>query len=196
MELKERHARTVRMTGEEGLARLAGAKVIIIGNGGVGSYAAEAIARAGVGSITLMDGDVVVPSNLNRQLVALTSTIGMNKAEVMAERIRDIDPDKEVISLARFYRTDDDLDLSQYDWVVDAIDDVDAKTALIRNAVCNNVNIIRYLDVNNNNESNNNNYNNNIERKIYVEGISNKFNENNYSNHVSFDRLNINSKTT
>lgn len=140
--MNERYARTVKMTGEDGLARLIRAKVIIIGNGGVGSYAAEALARAGIGSITLMDGDVVVPSNLNRQLVALTSTLGRNKAEVMAERIRDIDPDTEVISLARFYRTDDDLDLTQYTWVVDAIDDVDAKTALIRNAVNNNVNII------------------------------------------------------
>lgn len=142
MNLSERNARTVKMTGEEGLLNLAKAKVLIIGNGGVGSYAAEAIARAGVGNITLMDGDVVVPSNLNRQLVALTSTLGRNKAEVMAERIKDIDPDAEVTCLARFYRTDDDLDLTQYDWVVDAIDDVDAKTALIRNAVSNNVNII------------------------------------------------------
>ena len=138
----ERHARTVKLTGEEGLKRLSEARVIIIGNGGVGSYAAEALARAGVGSITLMDGDVVVPSNLNRQLVALTSTLGRNKAEVMADRIRDIDPDKEVISLPRFYRTDDDLDLTQYTWVDDAIDDVYAKTMLIRNAINNTVNII------------------------------------------------------
>ena len=138
----ERHARTVKLTGEVGLKRLSEARVIIFGYGGVGSYAADAIARAGVGSITLMDGDVVVPSNLNRQLVALTSTLGRNKAEVMADRIRDIDPDKEVISLPRFYRTDDDLDLTQYTWVVDAIDDVYAKTMLIRNAINNNVNII------------------------------------------------------
>ncbi len=140
--MDERYARTIKMTGEEGLARLIRSKVIIIGNGGVGSYAAEALARTGIGSITLMDGDVVAPSNLNRQLVALTSTLGRNKAEVMAERIRDIDPETEVISLARFYRPDDELDLTQYTWVVDAIDDIDAKTALIRNAVHNNVNII------------------------------------------------------
>jgi len=137
-----RHTRTAQMIGAEGVNRLLGSSVIIIGIGGVGSFAAEAIARAGVGRITLMDGDVVMPSNLNRQLVALTSTLGRNKAEVMAERIRDIHPEAEVEHLSRFYRTDDDLDLTQYDWVVDAIDDVDAKTSLIRNALNSNVKII------------------------------------------------------
>ena len=119
------------MTGEDGLARLRAASVIIIGNGGVGSYAAEAIVRAGVGHVTFMDGDAAAPSNLNRQLVALTSTLGRNKAEIMAERARDIDPDTEITALPRFYREDDDLDLTQYDWIIDAIDDVNAKTALI-----------------------------------------------------------------
>ena len=132
--MDERHSRTVKITGEEGLRRLREARVLIVGVGGVGSYAAEAIARAGIGSITLMDGDTVQKSNLNRQLVALTSTLGMNKAEVMAARIRDIDPDTEVTALPRFYRTDDDLDLGAYDWIVDAIDDVYSKTALICNA--------------------------------------------------------------
>ena len=139
---ESRHLRTVKLIGEEALARLRSSRVLIVGIGGVGSYAAEAIARAGAGSITLMDGDEVAPSNLNRQLVALTSTVGRNKAEVMAERIRDIDPETEVSVLARFYRTDDELDLTLYDWVVDAIDDVDAKTALICNAVSRGVNII------------------------------------------------------
>lgn len=140
--MNERHSRTIKILGEEGLRKLIAARVIIIGNGGVGSYAAEALARIGIGSITVMDGDVVAESNLNRQIVALTSTIGKNKAEVMAERIRDINPDAEVTSLARFYRPDDDLDLTQYDWVVDAIDDVNSKTALIRSAIDNKVNII------------------------------------------------------
>ena len=130
----ERYSRTVKITGEDGLKRLREASVLIVGVGGVGSYAAEAIARAGVGHITLMDGDTVQPSNLNRQLVALTSTLGMNKAEVMAERIRDIDPDTEVTALARFYKEDDSLDLSTFDWIIDAIDDVNAKTALIKTA--------------------------------------------------------------
>ena len=90
--MDDRYSRTRKLIGEEGLAQLKASSVLIVGVGGVGSYAAEAVARAGVGNITLMDGDTVQPSNLNRQLVALTSTIGRNKAEVMAERIRDIDP--------------------------------------------------------------------------------------------------------
>ena len=132
--MDERYSRTVKMTGEEGLAKLRAAKVLIVGVGGVGSYAAEAIGRAGVGHITLMDGDSVQPSNLNRQLVALTSTLGRNKAEVMAERVKDIDPGTEVTALARFYREDDELDLTAFDWIIDAIDDVNAKTALIKTA--------------------------------------------------------------
>ena len=137
-----RHSRTVKMIGEEGLERLRRASVLIIGVGGVGSYAAEAVARAGTGRITLMDGDVVALSNINRQLVALTSTVGRNKAEVMAERVRDISPDAEVTAVAGFYRSDDDIDVTSYDWVIDAIDDVDAKTKLIVNCVRHGVNII------------------------------------------------------
>ena len=140
--MEERYSRTARLIGEEGIRRLREASVLVMGVGGVGSYAAEAIARAGVGHITLMDGDTVQPSNLNRQLVALISTLGRNKAEVMADRIRDIDPDTEVTALPRFYRTDDDLDLEAFDWVVDAIDDVDAKTALICRAKELGVNIV------------------------------------------------------
>ena len=137
-----RHTRTKKLIGEEGLEKLRSSSVLIVGVGGVGSYAAEAIARAGVGRITIMDGDSVQPSNLNRQLVALTSTLGRNKAEVMAERIRDIDPETEVTALARFYEEDDVLDLTSYDWVIDAIDSVIAKTSLIETAVNKGVNII------------------------------------------------------
>ena len=140
--MNERDSRTIKLIGEDGLARLKASSVLIVGNGGVGSYAAEAIARAGIGSITLMDGDTVQPSNINRQLVALTSTLGRNKAEVMAERIRDIDPDADVTAIARFYEVDDTLDLTAYDWVIDAIDSVIAKTALIKTAVENEVNIV------------------------------------------------------
>ena len=128
---EERYSRTLKLIGQEGLAKLRAARVIVIGCGGVGSYAAEACTRAGIGHLTFMDGDTVAQSNLNRQLVALTSTIGRNKAEVMAARARDIDPETDVTALGRFYRTGDELDLTQYDWVIDAIDDVDAKTALI-----------------------------------------------------------------
>jgi tRNA A37 threonylcarbamoyladenosine dehydratase len=142
MGMNDRDSRTIKLIGEEGLSLLKDSSVLIVGVGGVGSYAAEAVARAGVGRITLMDGDIVQPSNLNRQLVALTSTLGRNKAEVMAERIRDINPEAEVTALARFYEEDDALDLTEYDWIIDAIDSVIAKTALIKTAVEKDVNIV------------------------------------------------------
>lgn len=140
--MEDRYTRTRKLIGDEGIGLLKASSVLVVGVGGVGSYAAEAVARAGVGKVTLMDGDSVQPSNLNRQLVALTSTIGKNKAEVMAERIRDIDPGTEVTAIARFYEEDDELDLTAYDWVIDAIDSVFAKTALIKTAIDNGVNIV------------------------------------------------------
>ena len=142
MGMNDMDSRTIKLIGEEGLSLLKTSSVLIVGVGGVGSYAAEAVARAGVGRITLMDGDIVQPSNLNRQLVALTSTLGRNKAEVMAERIRDINPEAEVTALARFYEEDDALDLTEYDWIIDAIDSVNAKTALIKTAVEKDANIV------------------------------------------------------
>lgn len=140
--MDERHARTVKITGKEGLAKLNAARVLIVGIGGVGSYASEAVARGGVGHIALMDGDTVQPSNLNRQLVALTSTLGKNKAEVMAARIKDINPGTEVTAVSRFYKEDDELDLTTFDWIIDAIDDVNAKTALIKSAKEKGVSIV------------------------------------------------------
>ena len=133
------------MVGQSGLERLGASRLLIVGVGGVGSYAAEAIARGGIGFITVMDGDEVAPSNLNRQLVALTSTLGRNKAEVMAERIRDINPSAVVEALPYFYKRDDDgsnPDLTRYDWIIDCIDDVDAKVQLIKTAVNQGINII------------------------------------------------------
>lgn len=140
--MNERYSRTLKLIGEEGLSRLKNSSVLIVGVGGVGSFAAEAIARAGVGNITVMDGDTVQPSNLNRQLIALTSTLGRNKAEVMAERINDINPETSVTALARFYKEDDELDITAFDWIIDAIDSVDAKTALIKTAIEKDVNIV------------------------------------------------------
>ncbi len=128
----ERYRRTVALIGEEKQNRLNEAKVLIMGVGGVGSYAAEAIARAGIGTITVMDGDEVAESNMNRQLVALSSTVGRPKAEVAAERLRDINPDAEVRAVCAFYKSENDIDVTAYDYVVDAIDDVDAKVLLIR----------------------------------------------------------------
>lgn len=148
--MENRDARTIQMVGEAGMAKLKEAKVLIVGVGGVGSYAAEAISRAGVGTVTVMDGDQVAASNLNRQLVALASTIGKNKALVMAERIKDINPECIATAIPEFYRPElqavgsasAEPDLASYDWIIDAIDDVDAKVALIKNAQAAGVNII------------------------------------------------------
>lgn len=108
--------------------------MLVVGLGGVGAYAAEMIARAGVGRMTVADADTVSVSNINRQLVALRSTVGRPKAEVLAERLRDINPELELTVLNRFIRDEETyalLDAARYDYVVDAIDTLSPKLALI-----------------------------------------------------------------
>jgi len=128
--------RTRIVVGEEGVARLAGARVLLAGLGGVGAFAAEALARAGIGHLTLADFDLVAPSNLNRQLVALHSTLGRPKIEVMAERIRDINPDCDLVVVQRFLHGDEmpDLLAPGYHYLLDAIDALTSKLALIEAA--------------------------------------------------------------
>ena len=140
--MEDRYSRTEKLIGSEGVEKLKSASVLVMGCGGVGSYVAEAVARAGIGSITLMDGDEAVESNQNRQLVALTSTIGRNKAEIMAERCRDINPDADIKAVPEFYKSKEDLEISTFDWIIDAIDDVDAKVELIKNAKEQGIDII------------------------------------------------------
>lgn len=126
------HSRTAALIGEGGLARLQNARVAVFGIGGVGGHLAEALARAGVGHIHLIDRDTVSLSNINRQAVALHSTVGRPKAEVMAERIRDINPACEVESSVCFYLPENahEFDLSRYDFVADCVDTVAAKLEL------------------------------------------------------------------
>ena len=131
--MKEQLSRTALLLGEEALNRLSGARVAVFGIGGVGGHAAEALARSGIGALDLIDDDVVALSNLNRQIVALHSTLGQPKAEVMAARVRDIDPAIEVRALRCFFMPEnaDTFDFTSYDYVVDAIDTVTAKLELI-----------------------------------------------------------------
>ncbi len=131
--IKEQLSRTVQLIGEKAVDRLIRSRIIIFGIGGVGSFAAEALCRAGIGYITLVDGDVVSASNINRQLIALTSTIGQPKAEVMKSRMLDINPEAQIHALNLFYdaSTADQIDLSAYDYVIDAIDSVSSKLLLI-----------------------------------------------------------------
>jgi tRNA A37 threonylcarbamoyladenosine dehydratase len=120
------------LLGEEAVHRLIGARVAIFGVGGVGGYVAEALARAGIGALDLIDSDTVSVSNINRQIIALHSTVGRPKVEVMAERIRDINPDCRVRTFPLFYlpETADQFDFSDYDYIADAIDTVSAKIDL------------------------------------------------------------------
>jgi len=126
--------RTSLLIGDSGIKRLQNASVIIIGLGGVGSYAAEGLSRSGIGHLTLVDRDRVEASNINRQLPALHSTIGRFKCEVMAERIRDINPHIDLRVLAMEYTPDTaDTILDQpYNFVVDAIDSLSDKIHLIK----------------------------------------------------------------
>ena len=125
-------SRTRILVGDAPLERLRQAKVAVFGVGGVGGYCVEALARAGIGTLHLYDDDTVSESNLNRQIIALHSTLGQAKAEVMARRVLDINPGCQVVPIRLFYlpETAGAVDLSQYDYVVDAVDTVAAKLEL------------------------------------------------------------------
>ena len=126
--------RTEMLLGKEALATLARCRVAVFGVGGVGGYAVEVLARSGVGALDLYDSDVVNETNINRQIIATTSTIGRYKVDVAAERVCDINPDCKVQGFKMFYVVSnaDEVDLSQYDYVVDCIDTVSAKMELVR----------------------------------------------------------------
>ena len=130
--------RTELLLGKEKLDLLRQAHVLVVGLGGVGAYAAEMIARAGVGRMTIADADTVAPSNIIRQLVALHSTVGRQKAEVLADRLRDINPAIGLTIVNRYIRDEETytlLDAAAYDFVVDAIDTLSPKLALIKGAL-------------------------------------------------------------
>ena len=134
--MQDEFSRTRLLLGFEAVERLNHCRVAVFGVGGVGSYAAEALARSGVGALDLVDSDRVALSNLNRQLIALHSTIGQYKVDVAAARIRDINPRCRVTVHPIFYlpETQDQFDFTRYDYIVDAVDTVKAKLALIENA--------------------------------------------------------------
>lgn len=134
--MADQYSRTRLLLGEDGIQRLRNARVILFGLGGVGGYTAEALARSGIGHIDLVDDDTVSLTNLNRQMLALHSTIGKYKVDVAADRIQDIDPAIEVRTYKTFFlpETEDQFDFGQYDYVIDAIDTVTGKLALIAKA--------------------------------------------------------------
>ncbi len=125
--------RSLPLFGEKGIEKLNSASVVVFGVGGVGSWCAEALARCGVGSITVIDGDVVSETNRNRQLIALNSTVDKPKAELCAARLRDINPSCKATAKTLFYSAEakDEIDLSSFDYVADCIDTVTSKILLI-----------------------------------------------------------------
>ena len=132
----DRFSRTQLIFGKEAMDKLKGARVAVFGIGGVGGYTVEALARSGVGAIDIIDDDKVCLTNINRQIIATTKTVGKYKVDVAKERIEDINPDCKVTAFKTFYmpETADQFDFTQYDYVVDAIDTVTGKIALIENA--------------------------------------------------------------
>lgn len=136
--------RTRLLIGDDPLTKLSSAKVAVFGVGGVGGFCVESLARAGIGTLHLYDDDTISESNLNRQLIALHSTIGRPKVEVMAQRVLDINPSCNVKAFPMFYLPEnaDQVDLSQYDYVVDAIDTVAAKLELAVRCTARNIPII------------------------------------------------------
>lgn len=142
-------SRTELILGKENIIKLANSKVAIFGIGGVGSYAVEGIARCGVGKFILVDGDVVVQSNLNRQLIALNSTIGMPKVEVAKQRILDINPDAEIDARHIYFDANSQFDFNGIDFIVDAIDSVTSKLLLVEKAKEYNIPIISSMGTGN-----------------------------------------------
>lgn len=127
--------RAERLLGSNAMATLDSVNVIIFGVGGVGSWCAESLVRTGVRHLTLVDADIVAQSNINRQAMATVSTVGMPKAEAMARKLRDINPDAEIIAIQRLYNADTaaSFNLDSYDYIIDAIDSLADKALLILN---------------------------------------------------------------
>lgn len=149
--MQEQFIRTGLLIGEEGIERLQNARVAVFGVGGVGGHVVEALARSGVGTLDLIDNDTVCLSNINRQIVATHSTLGMYKVDAARDRVLDINPDIKVNVYKTFYlpETADQFDFSNYDYVVDAIDTVTGKIGLVMQAQQSNIPIISSMGAGN-----------------------------------------------
>ena len=147
--MSDRFTRTEPVIGKEGLEKLWNSRVAVFGIGGVGGFAVEALVRAGVGTIDIVDKDEVDVTNINRQIIATQKTVGMDKVQVMKERIADIDPDVTVHAHKSFFLPETEWDFSQYDYVIDAIDTVTAKLDLVERARAAGVPVISSLGTGN-----------------------------------------------
>lgn len=146
-----RFERTVSLIGQNSVDTLAECRIAVFGVGGVGSFVAEALARGGIGTIDLFDNDVVDITNINRQLIALESTVGRYKTDVMAERLKDINPNISVTSNKVFItpKTANEINFEKYDYVVDAVDNVTAKIAICANSREKNIPVISAMGAGN-----------------------------------------------
>jgi hypothetical protein len=145
MEENNWQQRTELLLGEEKMKRIRASHVLVVGLGGVGAYAAEMLCRAGVGRMTIVDADTVQPTNMNRQLPAMHSTLGMPKAEVLAARYQDINPDIELTVLPVYLKDENIpelLDSAKFDFIVDAIDTISPKCFLIYEAMKRHIKIV------------------------------------------------------
>lgn len=149
--MKEQFCRTAQLLGNENVEKLFDKHVIVFGVGGVGGYVVEALARSGIGKISIVDNDVVNESNINRQIIALHSTVGMQKVEVLKNRILDINPECQVFVYNQFFlpENSNDFDFSIYDYVVDAVDTVTAKLEIIKKSKESNVPVISSMGTGN-----------------------------------------------
>lgn len=147
--MKEQFLRTGALIGEEGLKKLSNATVAVFGIGGVGSFAAEALVRSGVGTLYIYDNDKVADSNLNRQLIALKSTVGRYKTEVALERFKEINPDCNVIENRVFVTPQTKIPFGEFDYIIDAVDNVTAKLFLTEEATKQGVPIISVMGTGN-----------------------------------------------
>ncbi len=149
--MKEQFSRTAQLLGNENVENLFDKHVIVFGVGGVGGYVVEALARSGIGKISIVDNDVVNESNINRQIIALHSTVGMQKVEVLKNRILDINPECKVFVYNQFFLPENskDFDFSIYDYVVDAVDTVTAKIEIIKKSKESNVPVISSMGTGN-----------------------------------------------
>lgn len=149
--MKEQFSRTAQLLGNENVENLFDKHVIVFGVGGVGGYVVEALARSGIGKISIVDNDVVNESNINRQIIALHSTIGKQKVDVLKNRILDINPECQVFVYNQFFlpENSNDFDFSIYDYVVDAVDTVTAKIEIIKKSKESNVPVISSMGTGN-----------------------------------------------
>ena len=149
--MNNKFSRIEVLLGTEAMARLENSRVIVFGIGGVGGHAVEALVRSGVGHIAIVDFDKVEETNINRQLVALTSTIGKSKVNALKERLLDINPELDIEAIEKFYlpENESEFDLSKYDYIVDAVDNMSAKISLVVRANELNVPIISAMGAGN-----------------------------------------------